>query len=224
MNDDYLTGNVHLAVYGPDRFQEYASFGRNGYLFTVPGSFPEDIPNHLRVTDWEMAVYRTKDDPDVWEVRDVNGARRVWGTGGSRREAIGLAFQEIARKRRIEAADVADKRKAAGLEPAPPYAVEITGSVTLVVAPGAIAVLERIEPAEGDTPARYHVRDADGGEPYVIREADGVTLRTTTVGVLHARCGHDPEVAARFENESGALVYAEYGLTRCWTCNMVPQD
>ncbi|MEV6738681.1 hypothetical protein AB0N14_17800 [Streptomyces sp. NPDC051104] len=221
MRDDYLTGDVHLAVYGPGRFPSYSPFAENGYLFTVPGSFPEDTPAHTNVTDWEMAVYRTKDDPDEWEVRDANGQRRVWATAGTRREAIGLAFQEIARKRRIQAADVAAKRKAAGLEPAPPYTVEGVSSVTLVIAPGAIAVLDRIEAADGDGPASYHVHDTEGGEPYVIRADDGVTLRTTTIGVLHHGCGHDPENAARFENEAGALIYAKHGMAAVWPCTVI---
>ncbi|MFI1703025.1 hypothetical protein [Streptomyces griseoruber] len=222
MNDN--PPDVHLAIYGPDRFPAPSPFGERGYLFTVAGDFLEGTPAHTNVTDWEMAVYRTKDDPDEWEVREVSGDPRVWGTGGSRREAIGLAFLEIARKRRIKAADVAAKRKAAGLEPVPPYAVEITSNVTLVIAPTTIAVLNRIEPGEDDGPASYHVHDIDGGEPYVIREADEVTLRTTKIGVLHARCGHAPEVAARFEDEPGALIYAEHGLTACWPCDRVPQD
>ncbi|PWI04798.1 hypothetical protein DIZ27_43130 [Streptomyces sp. NWU339] len=216
--------DVHLAVYGSDRFPKPSPFAEHGYLFTVPGNYPDDTPAHTNVTDWEMAVYRTTDDADKWEVRDVNGNRRVWATGGSRRETIGLAFLEIARLRRIQAAEIGRKREAAGLEPVPPYAVEITNSVTLVIAPTTIAVLERIEPAEGDAPARYHVHDAEGGESYVIREADEVTLRTTTIGVLHTRCDHNPEVAARFEDEPGALIYAEYGLSTCWPCDQLPED
>lgn len=222
MRDDYLTGNVHLAIYGPGRFPKGLPFAENGYLFTVPGDFPEDTPAHTNVTDWEMAVYRTKDDPDEWEVRDVNGQRRVWAVADSRREAIGLAFQEIARKRRTEAAGVAAKRKAAGLEPVPPYQVETTSSVTLVIAPTGIAILKHIEPAEGDGPASYHVHDIDGGTPYVIRADDGVTLRTTAIGVLHERCSHAPENAARFENEAGALIYAKHGLAAVWPCTQLP--
>ena len=224
MRDDYLTGNVHLAIYGPGRFPKGLPFAENGYLFTVPGDFPEDTPAHTNVTDWEMAVYRTKDDPDEWEVRDANGQRRVWAVADTRREAIGLAFQEIARKRRIEAAGVADKRQAAGLEPVPPYQVEVTHSVTLVIAPSVIAILARIEPAPDGEAARYHVRDVDGGEPYVIRQTPGVMLRTTTIGVLHERCEHNPDVAARFEHESQALVYAKHSLAACWPCTDLPDD
>lgn len=223
MNDDFLTGDVHLAIYGPGRFPAGSGFAENGYLFTVPGSFPEDTPAFTNVTDWEMAVYRSKDDPDEWEVRDVNGTRRVWATAGTRREAIGLTFLEIARKRRIDAADAAEQRRLNGLEPRPPFVVETTNSVTLVIAPTTIAILDRIEPGEGDAPARYHVLDAAGGEQYVIREADEVTLRTTTTGVLHAHCEHDVE-GARFENEPGALIYAQYGLSRVWPCTELPDD
>lgn len=108
--------------------------------------------------------------------------------------------------------------------PATPYAVEITNTVTLVIAPTAIAVLNRIEPAKGDGPDNYHVYDTDGGEPYVIRADDGITLRTTRIGVLHHQCDHDTEGAAQFENEAGALIYAEHGLSACWPCDLVPQD
>ncbi|MEV5930944.1 hypothetical protein ACPCSG_23640 [Streptomyces cellulosae] len=218
MRDDYLTGNVHLTVYGPGRFPAHLPFGRNGYLFTVPGWFPEDTPEHTKVTDWEMAVYRSLGE---WEVRDVNGIRRVWGTGPSRRKAIGLAFQEIARRRRAEAADVAAKRKAAGLEPAPPVHVETTASVTLVCAPQAIAVLRWIGPVH-EQPTRYYVHDTDGGDPYEIRADDSVTLRTTTVGVLHNRCGCTPEGAARFEEDTAALAHAREALTVCHPCPKNP--
>ncbi|MFC3346032.1 hypothetical protein ACFOOM_00970 [Streptomyces echinoruber] len=214
--------DVHLTIYGPGHFPDPSPFAEHGYLFTVPGSYPDDTPAHTNVTDWEMAVYLTG-DRDEWEVRDVNGERRVWATAGSRREAIGLAFLEIARKRRLEAAGIAAKRRAAGLEPVPPYAVEVTSSITLVATPAKIAVLDRIEPAKGDTPARYHVHDVNGGEPYVIQETDGVTLRTSTVGVLHARCGHTPKAAARFEDEPGALRFAQRALDACWPCDHLPQ-
>ncbi|MEU6594273.1 hypothetical protein ABZ923_34565 [Streptomyces sp. NPDC046881] len=221
MNDDFLTGDVHLAIYGPDRFSKATPFAENGYLFTVPGTFPEDTPAHTNVVNQEMAVYRTKDDPDEWEVRDVDGDRRVWSTAGSRREAIGLAFLEIARRRRIDAARVAEKRKAAGLEPIPPYRVEIIDSVTLVLAPTKTAVLERVQPAEGETSACYRVRDVGGGEPYEIR-TDEAVWHTVTTGILHERCGHDPDDARRFENEPEALIYAKHGLTRFWVCTELP--
>ncbi|MFJ1607023.1 hypothetical protein ACIOHS_27170 [Streptomyces sp. NPDC088253] len=215
------TPDVQFTPYGPDRFAEYLPFGRNGYLFTVPGSWPEDTPAHTNVTDWEMAVYRIEDG---WEVRDVDGNRKAWGTGGNRRTAVGLAFLEIASLRRLQAAEIARRRvQVLGLEAVPPYTVEVTNSVTLVIAPPVIAVLDRIEPAEGDEPARYHVRDTEGGEPYVIRQTPGVMLQTTTVGVFHARCEHDVE-GARFESESHAATYAKHSLAACWPCTDLPSE
>ncbi|MFF4179691.1 hypothetical protein [Streptomyces sp. NPDC001750] len=97
MND--FPPDVHLVIYGPGRFPAHLPFGENGYLFTVPGSYAADTPA-------EMAVYCTTDDCDEWEVRDVDGSRRVWGTGNSRREAISLAFLEIARLRRSQANEI----------------------------------------------------------------------------------------------------------------------
>ncbi|GGZ23445.1 hypothetical protein GCM10010387_15770 [Streptomyces inusitatus] len=207
---------VQFRPYGPDRFAAHLPFGRVGHLFTVPGSFPADTPAHTNVTDWEMATYRSYGE---WEVRDVNGNRRVWGTGPTRRAAVGLALLEIARKRRERAADIAEKRvKVLGLEPVPPFAVEVTGAVTLVLSPQAIGILRQIQPSETG-PARYAVNDVDGGEPYDIRADDSVTLRTTQVGVFHDRCGHDPEDAYRFENQIDAEVYARHALSMCWPCS-----
>ncbi|MFI1956976.1 hypothetical protein ACH46L_03545 [Streptomyces althioticus] len=214
--------DVHLVVYRPGRFPAHEPFAEHGYLFTVPGSYPDDTPPHTNVTDWEMAVYQTGDGDD-WEVRDTHGNRRVWATASSRREAIGLAFLEIARQRRIQAAEIGRKREAAGLAPVPPYALEITSSVTLVIAPTAIAILARIEPARDDTPARYHVLDVDGGAPYVIRQDDGVSLRTVTVGVLHHDCGHDlTGVTSTHETEADAQVAAQCGLHAYWPCTQLP--
>ncbi|KQW13536.1 hypothetical protein [Streptomyces sp. Root369] len=213
--------DVQFTLYDETRFASHLPFGPRGYLFTISANFPEETPAHTKVTDWEMAVYRKDGD---WEVRDVNGNRRVWGVGSTRAEAVDAAFAVVYRERMRQAAQVADKRRAAGLEPVPPYQVEVTSSVTLVIAPGGIAILNRIEAAEDDGPASYHVLDADGGQPYVIRADDGVTLRTTAIGVLHERCGHTPEDAARFENEAGALIYAQRGLAACWPCHLVPQD
>ncbi|MFF1967092.1 hypothetical protein ACFVW5_26390 [Streptomyces sp. NPDC058232] len=114
---------IQLDAYGPDQFAEHQPFGRVGYLFTVPGDFPADVPPSLDVTDWEMAVYRTRASAaECWEVRDVYGHRKVWAEADTRREAVGLAFNEIARVRRERAAEIAERRvNILGL---PPVAVE----------------------------------------------------------------------------------------------------
>ncbi|WP_432101039.1 hypothetical protein [Streptomyces sp. WAC 04229] len=213
-----MQDDVQFTPYDHTRFPAHLRFGRCGYLFTVPGSFPEDTPAHTNVTDWDMAVYRALGE---WEFRDINGLRRVWGAGPSRRKAVGLVFQEIARKRRLEAAEVTAKRKAAGLEPTPPVYVETTASVTLVCIPTTIAVLRWIGPVH-EQPTRYYVHDT-GGAPYEIRADATVSLRTTTVGVLHDRCGCTPEDAARFEEKTVALDHASETLTACHPCPTNPE-
>ncbi|MEW2568344.1 hypothetical protein [Streptomyces sp. NPDC047070] len=211
--------DVRYALYDNTRFPEHLPYARCGHLFTVPGDFPEGIPPYAHVTSQEMAVYRVNGD---WEVRDVNGERRVWGTGRRRKDAVNAAFAVIARERRIRAARITDRRvQVLGLEAACPYQVEITGSITLICTPTAIAVLDRTE-TSGDGPARHHVHDVNGGDPYVIRADDSVTERTTTAGVLHNRCGCAPENAARFESETQALVYARHALTVCHPCPKTP--
>ncbi|MGW3736648.1 hypothetical protein [Streptomyces sp. NPDC005148] len=106
-----ITDQIQLDAYGPERFAGHLPFGRVGYLFTVPGGFPADIPTSLNVTEREMAVYRTRaSSAACWEVRDVNGERKVWAEAETRRAAVGLAFHEIARVRRERAAEVAERR------------------------------------------------------------------------------------------------------------------
>ncbi|MER7477402.1 hypothetical protein ABTX60_07065 [Streptomyces sp. NPDC126510] len=224
MNDN--PPDVHLAIYGPDRFPKPSPFGEHGYLFTVPGSWPEDTPSHTNVPDWPMAVYRTPENGDEWEVRDVNGNRRVWGTGGARREAIGLAFLEIARMRRIQAAEIGRKRAADGLEPAPPYQVEATSSTTLVLDPARpdrIGILVHIE-GVGTTPTVYRVHSTDGATEWDIPARPGITLRTTQLGVLHIRCGCTPEDTARFDDMGQAMYYGANAMTMWWPCPKNPEE
>ncbi|MER6977123.1 hypothetical protein [Streptomyces carpinensis] len=219
---EFTLYGIDFTMYGPGRFPEGQPFGRHGYLFAVLGSFPADTPAHTNVTDWLVAVYRTDDG---WEARDVNGRRRVWATGESRRATVGMAFQEIARKRRKRATEIRRKRVGVlGLEPDPPYMVEVTGSTTLVLAPARIGVLKSIEPTGEGEPAVYHVLGPQDGQPYEVREDRTVTLRTTQVGVFHDRCGCDPEDAARYDHEHEALVYARHALTECWPCQAQHPD
>ncbi|MFF4756817.1 hypothetical protein ACWD5R_44080 [Streptomyces sp. NPDC002514] len=212
------TDQIQYTAYGPDRFPSHLPFAQRGYFFTVPGDFPEDTPSHTNVTDWEMVVYRKHGE---WEARDVNGERRVWGVGPSRRVAAGLAFQAIARKRRYRAADIANARALNGLEEVPPYQVEVTSGVTLVLAPQAVAILVRIEPAE-EGPASYRVNDVDGGGQYLIRADANVTLHSLQTGVLHIRCGCDPDADGRFENEPDALEYVREQLSAWEVCPKSP--
>lgn len=219
-----IAPDVQFTPYGPDRFAAHLPFGDSGYLFTVPGDFPEETPAHTNCTDWEMAVYRADDLRDVWwEVRDIHGQRRRWASAGTRREAVSMAFLAIARERRIQAAQVADKRAAAGLEPVPPYQVETTNSITLVYTATTIAVLRWIGPVH-ETPTRFYVSDTNDGEPYEIRSDDTVTLRTTSTGIVHSRCGCSPIDAARFENEDDAMNFAGETLTGCWPCPKSPSE
>ncbi|GAA2948359.1 hypothetical protein ACFPN0_15160 [Kitasatospora cinereorecta] len=210
---------VQFTAYGPERFAEHLPFARRGHLFTVPGDFPEDTPANTNVIDWQMAVYRSQGE---WEVRDVDGNRKVWGTGPSRRVAVGLAFLEIARVRRARAADIADRRvNVLGLEAVPPYTVEVTDGVTLVLTPQAIAHLVRIEATDFGHPANYHVTGPNGGGAYVIRAEKNVELRTLEVGVLHIRCGCDPD-GHRFDNETDALDYVREELAVWEVCPKSP--
>ncbi|MFF4391461.1 hypothetical protein ACFY0G_32435 [Streptomyces sp. NPDC001552] len=205
--------------YGPGRFAPHLPFASRGYLFTLPGSFPEDVPAALNVTDWTMAVYRTHSRArGDWEVRDVNGDRRVWGTGPTRRVAAGLACQEIARRRRTRAADIARERTTVlGLEAVPPYAVETTGALTLVLAPQAIGRLVGIDPGDIGQPATYEVSAPDTGR-FTVQAGSDVDLHPVQVGVFHHRCGCEPADAARFETEEAAVAYAAQALTVCWPC------
>ncbi|MFI9026323.1 hypothetical protein [Streptomyces sp. NPDC053560] len=213
---------VDFTPYGPDRFAEHLPFGRSGYLFTVLGSFPDDTPRHTNVTDWEMAVYRTgASGKQRWEVRDINGRRRVWGEDGTRRGAVGLAFAEIARKRRARAADIRDRRvNLLGLQPDPPYIVEVTAAVHLVLTPQGIGRLTRIQPdSEPGQAASWRVADVLTGEERTVDAYGRLDLPEVRTGVLHAECGCDPDGdVARFENAEDATAHAQEHLTAYWDC------
>lgn len=221
----YNTHNIRYTRYSEDRFFRYLPFGPTGYLFIVPGSFPADTPAYTNVTDWEMAVYRSDDG---WEVRDVNGNRDVWGTGSTRAKAVDMAFAELYRIRLDRAAHIADQRvNALGLEPVPPYAVETSYSVTLVLDPATVGRLHSIEPFEFDPPgttAYYYATDLRTGENLDVPTDAPERLHTVSVGVIHARCCHDPDDAARFENQQDAAEYARSSLTAWWACPDNPAE
>ncbi|MEV5677039.1 hypothetical protein [Streptomyces sp. NPDC052179] len=203
-----------FTAYGPDRFAEHMPFARRGYLFTVPGSFPEDTPAHTNLPDWEMAVYRTRGE---WEVRDVNGDRRVWGTGPSRRVAVGLAVLEIARLRKIQAAEIGRRRvNVLGLEDVPPYEIEVTSEVTLVVTPERVGHYVQLVPSQGGGPARYVTRDPHTRALYDVEAGGNVDLQTLRAGLLHIRCTCNPVVDGRYETEAEALA-AVREMLNTWT-------
>ncbi|MFD9422271.1 MULTISPECIES: hypothetical protein [unclassified Streptomyces] len=203
-----------FTAYGPDRFAEHVPFARRGYLFTVPGSVPEDTPAHTNLPDWEMAVYRTRGE---WEVRDVNGDRRVWGTGPSRRVAVGLALLEIARQRKIQAAEIGRRRvNVLGLEEVPPYEIEVTSEVTLVVTRERVGHYVRLAASEDGRPARYVTRDPHTRALYEVEAGNHVNLQTLRAGLLHIRCTCNPVVDGRYETESDALA-AVRELLNTWT-------
>ncbi|MFD4315013.1 hypothetical protein [Streptomyces sp. NPDC058548] len=214
------TDQIQFTAYGPERFPRPSALAERGYLFTVPGDFPEGIHPNCHVTDWEMAVYRNQGE---WEVQVAEYATKVWGTGPSRRVAAGLALLEIERHRRTRAKEIAENRVSIlGLEAVPPYEVEVTDEVTLVLTPEVIAHLDRTEPADGDRPAHYQVTDPDGGGSYTIRDDGRVSLHPLTVGVLHVRCGCAPAIAARFENERDAVAHIREALNAWSTCPESP--
>ncbi|WP_030236824.1 hypothetical protein [Streptomyces sp. NRRL S-350] len=121
---------VKLTKYGPNRpgpapIETDALYGREGYLFTVPADFPADVPPAEDATDWQVTVYRSFGG---WEVRDVDGFKKVWATGHTRRSAVRSAVAEIARIRRRNAANRVQQAAAAAPAPAQAEADDITGS------------------------------------------------------------------------------------------------
>lgn len=210
-------GEVQYTPYGPDRFAEHLPFARRGYLFTLPGSFPAITPAHTNVSDWEMAVYRVCGG---WEVRDVNGDRKVWGTDPTRRGAVAMAYCEVYCVRRDRAAGIAEQRVTVlGLEPVPPYAVETTGNVTLALTPDVVGVANLINPADTlDAAASYLVFNLKTGQCESVPADGQVVLHTVQAGVFHHGCDCNPDNATHFETEFDAVAYARNSLVICWPC------
>ncbi|MFD6936289.1 hypothetical protein ACFWAP_09075 [Streptomyces goshikiensis] len=223
MSDSIVPGTgVTLTGYGPQTFAPHLPFASRGYFFTVPGTFPEDVHASLNVTDWKMAVYRTHSQArSDWEVRDVNGNRKVWAEATTRREAVGMAFLEVARVRRERAAEIAHNRVSIlGLEPVPPYLIETTAGTTFVLTPDSVGILTHIDPpADGATTATYDVTDLDTGAPKTVPAGGTTTLHPITAGILHHRCPCQPAmILAHFENEEDATDYGLEALTVMWPC------
>ncbi|WP_328434563.1 hypothetical protein [Streptomyces sp. NBC_00425] len=202
--------SIRYKAYGPDHFRPGLPFGRTGYLLTVPGDFPSDTHVHTNLLSMQLAVYRAFGE---WEVRDVDGPRKAWGTGATRAAAVATAYAELYRVRIQRAADIAEHRRLCGLEDVPPFAVEVTNTVTLVSTRTGIAVLDKVL---NTTPTTYLVTDPRTGTKATIPAAD-TDSRTTSTGFIHERCGCEPS-AAWFENEDSARDYAEELLTTWWPC------
>lgn len=204
---------VQFTPYGPDRFPDHVPVARRGYLFTVPGAFPADIPGHTRVVNSVMAVYRHR---GAWQVRDADGHREVKGEGPTRRAAVAVALETIAAERRERAEYIrASRVDVCGLEPVPPYVVETTAHVTLLMTPELIAVLRRTEHGE---PALYHATDLATGKPVTVPADGRVRVGTRQVGILHTRCC-DPKdgYPDHFETEDDALECLAT-MTVWWHC------
>lgn len=212
---------VRFKAYGPDRFAEHLPFGSSGYLFTVPGDFPSDLPDFFHITDWEMAVYRTRESgAPMWEVRDVNGNRRVWGEDSTRRGAVGLAFAELARKRREKADEIRNRRvNVLGLEPIPPFRVENVGSVCLVLSPAGVGSLRRIEPNGVGVAATYRYVDLATGKGRTVAADGPVKLHDVGAGLLHDRCTClAPGLAAHYEHRDDAVADLAENYDAWWPC------
>ncbi|MGW0792936.1 hypothetical protein ACWD04_33215, partial [Streptomyces sp. NPDC002911] len=97
----------------------------------------------------------------------------------------------------------------------PPYEIEETTAVTLVITPEVIAHLRHEERVEPGQPKRYRVVAPHGTEEFVITDGD-------QVGVLHIRCACNPDIATQFETEADVLAYTRKELNAWWTCEKSP--
>jgi hypothetical protein len=103
-------------------------FGHEGQFFTVPGSFPDGLPDHIGFVPAVYAVLRTPNPAtgtDEFTVRDVNGHRHILGTPDPDQEtAIRNALSTLSEQRRDRAQRVEHNRvHILGLEPVPPVRI-----------------------------------------------------------------------------------------------------
>ncbi|MFE2852673.1 hypothetical protein ACFXJO_16275 [Streptomyces lavendulae] len=100
-------------------------FGCPGMFFTVPGTFPSDLPQHIThtYTDTVYAVLQTLDPVtgmSQYTVRDVDGHRLRLGEPHPRKsDAVRSALDGLALFRRDHAAQVASRRVGCHLPPVP---------------------------------------------------------------------------------------------------------
>ncbi|MCX4826344.1 hypothetical protein OG883_42650 [Streptomyces sp. NBC_01142] len=113
-------------------------FGHDGQFFTVPGTFPGGMPDHIGFTPAVYAVLRTPNlgtGEDEFTVRDVDGHRHTLGTPApDRGTAVRSALSALADDRRAHAQRVEHNRvHILGLAPVPPVRIGHIDTGTCVV-------------------------------------------------------------------------------------------
>ncbi|MFE1785285.1 hypothetical protein ACFW9F_22610 [Streptomyces sp. NPDC059506] len=110
-------------------------FGHSGLFFTVPGTFPAGLPDHITHTDTVYAVVRIPDTTtDAFVVHDVDGNRhRIGRPAPDCTAAIRSALTELATHRRRRAQQIEYNRiHVLGLEPAPPVRIGTSAGTCIV--------------------------------------------------------------------------------------------
>jgi hypothetical protein len=113
-------------------------FGYDGQFFTVPGTFPGGLPDHIGFNPVVYAVLHVPNPvtvEDEYTVRDVDGHRRTLGTPAPDPDtAIRSALAALADDRRAQAQRVEHNRvHTLGLAPVPPIRIGHTETGTCVV-------------------------------------------------------------------------------------------
>lgn len=115
-------------------------FGYEGQFFTVPGTFPDGLPDHIGFIAVVYAVLRTTASAtvtDEFTVRDVDGYRQTLGTPGNDQDAaIRSALSALAERRRAHGRQVEHNRvQVLGLPAVPPVRIghSTTGTCVLHV-------------------------------------------------------------------------------------------
>lgn len=138
-------------------------FGCDGHFFTVPGTFPHDLPDHITHTDSLYAVLHTTDPATGsprYTVHDVDCHRLPLGEPGTRKiDVVRNALAALAAHRRAHAAQVTHNRvHLRGLPPAPPIRIGYDDTHTCIVhvrcacphIPGLSAHFEHFQDAAAD--------------------------------------------------------------------------
>ncbi|MCX4681652.1 hypothetical protein OG413_41360 [Streptomyces sp. NBC_01433] len=113
-------------------------FGHEGQFFTVPGNFPDGLPDHIGFVTAVYAVLSTPNPNNAaheFTVRDVNGQRHILGAPAPDQDiAIRNALSTLAERRRDHARQVEYNRiHVLGLDPVPPVRLGHAATGTCVV-------------------------------------------------------------------------------------------